>query len=912
MRQLALLSSRCTFYERHEVVDRAGHVVERFERGEPFIYRRAQGRVPIDPDAPFLDDGGAVSQTAVGYTDRQGCWHRVVLYQRHPGPPRGTLKESHERLPPLSPAQQKKILARLLQEQDGLVPVAILLRDQRPAPCLPSRAQTGLAFTELNRTDTITPRRRRLRAENQQRRAQEARPIQRWIQSVGGIVGHHATLYGSLLSARVPRQHLAALLARPEVAGVEPRVLDAESEDGITLSYLCTNAPARASDRDEPECARTSYDSSGGLVVAAAFMDAVNAATGVLDYVNAGYTGLIGGGLANWSHQPFFTHKESPTLTYGIVDGTRMEFNHPGFLKWGRSRFLFRLRADTDVDDDGDGVVEHGEDAGIDEIQVQGEDRIAGLSYVTNPEKGHATRCAAVAMANSNTGGDPALTTTDAREARSGVARQVSGLAAGNHVQIYELLDVVNSGRLGDGEDGEPLEGIDVISSSGKEGHGEKTAGDVRCASDEDARGLDYSSMHVVYAFSNDQVVFTKAGGNDHLALGSCDVPVEVSPPGASPAAISSSALDTSGMTAAEIQDVDALRSDSSRDLTLDGRSYPSLAAVSQVCGCPGTALDNVGGRDSYEHHGQTSATSPRVAGTALIFKHWYLEQYGSIANTAGQIIVNTLHFADGFNKPGVAPPYVGWGLGRLRVRLYSDAQDDTGPRWGTTSRVVWTGAAHMIDLTAGAGTLPKGVRHLRVTAWWLEVNTGFEEIKSDIRLSLTYRDGAGGWVTDQVASGSEHVLRLQYDRDDETFPCPPSGVVLLQLHGRDVPKEARSRFGPEGAMLNWRTVHVAWFWETGEDPTEIACGAVPVPKDDRCGGAAGGTEADVYAFKGPESAKLRSLRMDTEAAVRGAARIATGLAGGVGTGPVWEAWRSQLSTPAHVMSNDGHAVARR
>jgi len=909
---------RCTVYERHEVVNLQGQIVERHERGDPFVFRKGLGRVPINAQDPFLDDGSGLSQTTLGYSDAQGRFHRVVRHERHPGPPPGLTMCGQERPALLSAEQQRRILSHLMQDQQDSVPVAILLRDRQLAHRLPARGQTGLAFLERHRADTLGPLRRRLRAENQQQRLREAAPFKAWIRSIGGRVTHHATLYGSLLSAQIPRRHLKALLARPEVVHVEPRVFDSQGEGGVTTSYLCSNLPTRLNGRDEPDCIPKIH-SDGTLEVAGAYLDAVNAATGALAYADAGYTGLTAGGLANWGHHPWFTSKQKATLTYGIRDGDPMDVNHPAFLWYGRSRFIFRLDASSDDLSDGSGGGE--EDAGTDDILVKVEADIAGIT-TPDDDEGHATRCAAVAMANSTLRGDSALTSADAREARTGVARLVSGLAAIRHVQTYEMLDVIHSGtRMGTDEDGDPFEGIDVISSSYKEGHGSvqvgkaNNGGDLRCPSEDDARGLDFSSMHIVYAFQNDQVVFTKAGGNDHgVIYANCtepgDAASEVSPPGASAAAISSSALDTATFTATEIQAADRLRDDSDRETTPDQRSYPLLASPAQTCGCAGTSKDLYGRDESYELHGQTSATAPRVAGSALIFKHWYLEQYGSIANFAGRIIVNILNFADGYALGSlgahhgigrVDPPAPGWGLGRLRLRLYSDAQNDSGPHWGTTSRGVYTGAWSSIDLTDGAGTLPVGIRHLRITAWWLEVNTGVDaagvaEPKSEIDLYLSYKDSTGAWVTDTVGTSTEHVLRMQYDRDDTTFSCPPSGEVYLSLYARSVPMEQRSSVSAGGPTYAMRVVHVAWLWELGEDPTTITCPGAGATVSTRCGTSvpdpSGGDSGDISSLTAEDSADLHAARLAAERVLRDTLRIATGLAPSAGCGPCFEARR--------------------
>lgn len=624
MRHLRQLTRRCTFYERREVVDAQGHVVERQQRGEPHVHLSALGRVPIDPQHPFLNDGSVVQTTTCGYAEAAGRWHRVTRYHRLPGPAPWVLKPDREVLPPMDAQAQARTLARLLRDPQDPVPVLVQIRDQQPAQRPPPVAQTGLAFTEHHRPDTLSPRRQRLLAENDHRRRLEAMPLCAWLHSVGGAVGELSTLYGSLLRARVPRRHLPALLARPEVVRVEPRYSKPAPESDVTTQYLCSNLPSRwlwGRDSDANSC--EPRRKSGTIQQKGGYLDAVNAASGVLDYVDAGYTGRIGGGASNWGHPPHISHEAMPTLTYGIRDGQPLAVNHPAFKWYGKRRFLYEL--DTDVHD---------------EIELVSDFELDHVEVTDTPEKarGHATRCAAVAIANAYLNGDPELSSNEDKGARSGVAREVTAMAAIRDVHLWEMIDQILLG-LDTGED-DPPQGIDAISSSQKEGHGERVTVDdkeLRCPSDDDARGLDAGSLRIVYAHADGGVIVTKAGGNDHHKLGGCDTPVEVSPPAASSAAISSSALDTHGMTAAEMQTVESLRDDSNRSYTPDGRSYPLLAVLSQTCGVAGTQASERGDTNSYEHHGQTSATAPRVAGAALIFKHWYLEQFGSHGNDAGR-----------------------------------------------------------------------------------------------------------------------------------------------------------------------------------------------------------------------------------------------------------------------------------
>ena len=364
--------------------------------------------------------------------------------------------------------------------------------------------------------------------------------------------------------------------------------------------------------------------------------------------------------------------------------------------------------------------------------------------------------------------------------------------------------------------------------------HGDRECRGYNCPLGAEARGLDDNSTAVVEAFLVDGFLSVKSAGNMKgcSTAGGCLSGAEVSAPGASPGALSVGALATSGMNASEIQRSDGTISTSSGGNTPDGRSYPLMVAAGSQCGC-GSPLPSASGlsADGYNRFNGTSAATPSVAGAALLIKHWLIEQYGSAGASAGAVMVNMLNFADGFaiehdSSPPVRvdPPAPWWGLGRLRMRLFNDAQDSRGPYHGTTSFALFNEWSHSIDITPD-WLLPSNVRHLRVTAWWVEVNTGVGEEKATIRMSLTGTDFTTtppSPISDVVETSTEEVLRLQYDRDDVHFPCPPSGVVSLYVEGVNIPREVRS------TGMGCRVIYVAWFWETGEDPTQLLCGGIP------------------------------------------------------------------------------------
>jgi hypothetical protein len=440
----------------------------------------------------------------------------------------------------------------------------------------------------------------------------------------------------------------------------------------------------------------------------------------------------------------------------------------------------------------------------------------------------HGSRVLAVAMADVTWGQDPQLPDDTAREARSGVAR-----SAWAYVSLTGHLDFFNN-ISADGVDG-----IDVAFSTsttnsnlwmcGTDGRcwpEERGTGWDACPNPDQVRGLDAEAEAAVNAYLYDSVPFIKSAGNlAGFDLGRCTgdsltgVNSEIGAPGASPAAVTVAAGDSKGMTAYEIYAAKGLNGLSSSGPTGDGRVYPSLSVPAWQCGLASRVEEST--KDRYGEMGATSGATPRVAGNAILFKHWYLARHSEVANTPGRLIANLLNMADAGvpdGSTGGQTPVQRFGLGRMKMKLYE--RGHLGGSWlrgSTAVTLTETDKVFTVDLGAGA-PIPEDVRELRITLWWLEVNTGEGEEKAPV--------GAYLWVNDEDAIGPtgdsrSPMIRFQFECRSAVYGRPPSGEVLLVIHCNRMVKEERYK------GRSTRTVYVAWSWETEHSPDDFTplCG---------------------------------------------------------------------------------------
>lgn len=211
--------------------------------------------------------------------------------------------------------------------------------------------------------------------------------------------------------------------------------------------------------------------------------------------------------------------------------------------------------------------------------------------------------------------------------------------------------------------------------------------------------------------------------------------------------------------------------------------------------------------------------TAPRVAGAVAVFKHWYLYHYPELAGSPARLMSNILNFADGFalDSTGVQidTPAPGWGLGRLKMRLFDDAyMDGTWYRATESVRLQQGEWASFLLGKADRGYLPRGTRRLRITIWWPEVNLGEGEARPEILACL--QDDLV--LHDFRSSTNGDPIRFEFDCADAYYSRPPTGDLYLVLYGVRVPSEVR------GLLRDYRAVLVSWFWETGADQSTVQC----------------------------------------------------------------------------------------
>lgn len=578
---------------------------------------------------------------------------------------------------------------------------------------------------------------------------------------------------------------------------------DSESylTQNLTKEYICDGTPARG----------IAGVDSAACETGSPYVDSLNQATLVFPYHNMGFQGSGVAGLAPWAVGVDLGSVEKPHLVLGFVSNNPVDVyaRHPAFMSPTGDEP--RIRYVT---------------VGLDDLGRLTDD-VDEIPAVT---KTHGSRVLAVAMADVTWGQDPQLPDATAREARSGVARD-----AWAYVSLTGHLDFFNK-ISADGVDG-----IDVAfststtnsnfwwcGSDGKCWPDDLVFSDDRdqCPNPDQVRGLDAEAQASVSAFLYDSVPFFKSAGNLGGAnLSRClgdlwtGVNSEIGAPGGSPAAVTVGAGSSQTMTAFEIFKSVGLNGQSSSGPTADGRVYPTLSVPAWQCGLASRVEESV--TDRYGEMGATSGATPRVAGNAILFKHWYLTRHPEVANTPGRLIANLLNMADGGvpdGSTGGQAPAQGSGLGRMKMKLFE--RGHLGGNWlrGSTA-VTFTDTDYVFAIDVGGGApLPQDVRELRISLWWLEVNTDEGDEKAPV--------GAYLWVNDERAiaptgDSRSPLIRFQFECRSAAYARPPAGEVLLVIHCTQMVAEQRYR------RRSTRTVYAAWSWETEHSPDDFTplCG---------------------------------------------------------------------------------------
>lgn len=747
--------------------------------------------------------------------------------------------------------RRDSLRAQIVRNFPTLCTLALFLRDEELLPPIPSRAVLGDAETRkaVRRLAELRQERHAIRST---KRTLWALPVRHWIEGLGGRVRAFSVRI-NVLYVTIPSSELEEVLADPRVRDVSLEGLPAGRPDALSPTYLCTGLPSLyyARPPDDPECDVASTTVEG-------FLDGKVAAMGGLQYTDAGYDGSgssAAGGLSTWSEDwesTGGTFSLVPHLTLAVVDGTRPDPRHPAFKSaYGSFRCKYFVSEAGDIYTEANFPTYGG---------FGSPPRVIDL----RPTEGHGTSVAGCAIGSVVDGQDARVPTGDYAMARSGVARRA--LAVFSAMSIPETLDLLIPQTTTVELDGSrytytttPIDGVDVMvdctnrsDNSTNENYGPLTAEGYYpypCPSDDQARGIDATSLALVDAYLDDALVYVKSAGNTHdtrsgAAATRCvdgdSAPYEVSCPGASPVAVSVGALKNGDLSPSQMQESAELYAASAGIGTPDGRSYPLLVSVNTACGTPASrvldlasgSLDVLEFQQIYKSFGATSGATPMVGGATLLFKHWYLANHGAdCANSPGRLISNILNFADGVAYDAwsggsrTSVPSSPWGLGRFVMRLFET--EAMGGDWlrGTASKTL-TDGMKTDWVSLGGDTdipVPRDARRLRITIWWVEVNTGEGEVKADLWAYLFHDAGGTFELLDYRNSGGECVMRMQYDCHDSVYDAPPHGVLklLLSVSGA-MPAEVR------GGNQTSRTLYVSWFWETGDDMSRVdvsACG---------------------------------------------------------------------------------------
>lgn len=761
------------------------------EQGSPLVYDDDFGICPVDDEHPFSHDGKILRRRTTSTRREDGTIvHASYLYAcANPSGVGRTRTGFGTTRSHMTEARRERLLAWAAAAEkrgEDQVRLVVELLDERAMPAVPSRAIVGKHLTSAGRPDHLTPLRQERIAAIRAAREPRGFEFRRFVECNGGSVIFTKAWPRHTVSMACPPAAVREILDHPYVADVQR--LGAPSGDFEATDYPCDGTPSRF---------RPGLDLNNceGDV----FMDGVNYAIGVYPYREAGLTGRGVEGNAAWARV-----NGTPHLVLATAEQAGEFYPwHPAFLAYDRSNRIA--------------------------VAIRGLGSIGAVDSFPEPPDGprHSSLVTSIALGSILDGQDPDISDGDLREARSGVATGALGVVS--DTTWANALDVLLA-KLNE------VGGLDVINYSTTINHG-----DDNCADDDDARGLDSLSQDICANFLDEAVVVVKSAGNMHgLAYvqdddgnwveNVCPHGSEVGAPGASPAAISVGALSNNHKTPYEVQIRHVLNGDSSGGRTEDGRAYPSLVVSAYSAGAayPRT------GYDRYGSLGATSGAAPRVAGAAVLFKHWFLEAHPSVADSPGRLISSILNFADGvayskswYGDGGpqerLSVPARNFGLGRFRLKHFGE----TG-RWffGTDQVTVPSDDSGTVYLSGESArdTIPRDASRLRVTLWWLEVNTGEGERKADIAAILYTKDPETGDFLEFYAgiSDGEHVIRFDFDcYDRHKAKPPPTGEVWLLIYADGTPPP----FERCAEGRDYRNVEVSWFWETGRDTSKLYCG---------------------------------------------------------------------------------------
>jgi hypothetical protein len=143
-----------------------------------------------------------------------------------------------------------------------------------------------------------------------------------------------------------------------------------------------------------------------------------------------------------------------------------------------------------------------------------------------------------------------------------------------------------------------------------------------------------------------------------------------------------------------------------------------------------------------------TSYAAPLMAAAAADLKHEFPDLFGpTAANSPGRLFATMLLMGDGqletspfdpdakADATDLAPDEI-WGMGRMRMRAWTNTWMDAPWAAGVTSFVLADGNTHTMQIQSG-NTLPSSTDTLRVAVYWFEPNLGSTETPADIAIEL-------------------------------------------------------------------------------------------------------------------------------------------------------------------------------
>jgi len=426
---------------------------------------------------------------------------------------------------------------------------------------------------------------------------------------------------------------------------------------------------------------------------------------------------------------------------------------------------------------------------------------LGGCDHNADPDPGaaHATATASILIGDITRQQDyPAYNCIASPEPRvcherSGVARYAEALGVnnGNHGRVVNVMTDTSYG-------------IKVLNQSST------TDNDPYCEGDK-AWSKDWNSL-----YESGIAVFNSAGNLGHGTSTDCRVKTPATAIG----------VFTVGGYQVDTSDNEVIFSGSSRGGTASeggGRTivdimgpthhqyaYPHDSGLTDVNGDPveyGT--DWPDSTPPPQLFGATSGATPSVAGSAVLFREWYLDKKSALINNPGILYANLLLMGDRLDESGskMDEGFDGlWGAGKLRMRKWGIVGMDAPYKWGTGSVCVDGGSYTYIDIATTA--IHSDVDVVKATSWWYDHRHDTGTDHDNVYMDLQYLKGAS-WVSVKESHTEDNKQRVFRE-------APASWELRLRLYGADVTSDV------EGCGNNSTRVYYAYMYEDQDDPRDF------------------------------------------------------------------------------------------